>query len=180
MSIIMIGGIHGVGKSTACNLVTGELGIPAHTASQIIKDENASAVSTSSKLVANIANNQRVLIQGVAKLGSAGTMLLDGHFAVQRKADGGIEPIDKDVFRQLMVRAIIVLTDTPSAISERLLARDNVTPSPEVLQRLQEAEVGNAQHVASALHVPIAILSSGNIKAVIDVIKEWKARGLVE
>ena len=75
MKVIFVAGIHGVGKTTGCMAVAEELGIPYYTASQIIKGEKASAVVEQSKLVADIDENQRLLIQGVSKLIKGGRFL---------------------------------------------------------------------------------------------------------
>jgi adenylate kinase len=173
MNVVVVGGIHGVGKSTACKLVSAELGIPFYTASQIVRGEKPSAIPTDSKLVADVAENQRLLLQGISKLDPLKTILLDGHFTVQRKADGQIEAIQEEVFRELRTRAIVVLVDTPTAIAARLRARDNTATSPEALQAQQEAEVSNAKHIAAALGVPILVSKASDTNGIVSVIRDW-------
>jgi adenylate kinase len=169
MKVIFVAGIHAVGKSTACKAVSNEFGIPHFTASQIIRDEKYSAVSANSKLVADVADNQRLLIQGVSRLLNNGYFLLDGHFTMRRKSDGEIEAIQVDVFRELHVGRIVLFTDHPEEISKRMHARDGVLHSVEMFQSHQDAEIAHAEHVASVLGVPIirlhAVCAEGVTKA---------------
>jgi len=54
MKVIFVAGIHAVGKSSACKLLSSETGTPHYTASQIIREEKASAISEDSKLVTDV------------------------------------------------------------------------------------------------------------------------------
>lgn len=173
MSVIFVAGIHAVGKSTACEFVSAELGIPHYTASQIIRGEKSAAVPAGSKLVDDVAENQRLLIQGVSRLSASGIILLDGHFTLQRKSDGAIEAISVDVFREIQVSAVVVFTDDPVKIAERTFARDEAVLPLKYLQDHQEAEVMHAKQVASALGVPIVMLQAFDTKAFANAISSW-------
>lgn len=173
MNVILVAGIHAVGKSTACKAISAEFGIPYYTASQIIQAEKSSAVLGNSKLVADVDKNQRLLIQGISRLVKRGGLLLDGHFTLQRKSDGGIEAVQVDVFRELQVSAVVVFTDDPAEIAKRMLARDGVTQSEAFLQTHQEAEVAHAKHVAAMLEVPLVILQAFDTKRFENAIRDW-------
>lgn len=160
MKVIFVAGIHGVGKTTGCMAVAEELGIPYYTASQVIKGEKASVVAEQSKLVADIDENQRLLIQGVSKLVEGGRFLLDGHFTIRRASDGGIEAVHVDVFRQLHIEGVVTYTDAPSEIAKRMQLRDGVLPPVGLLQSHQEAEITHAKHIAAALSVPLVMLQA--------------------
>lgn len=160
MEIIFVAGIHGVGKTTGCKAVAEELGIPHYTASQVIRGEKASAVAEQSKLVADIDENQRLLIQGVSRLIKGGRFLLDGHFTIRRESDGGIEAVHVDVFRQLRIEGIVIYTDAPSEIAKRIQRRDGILPPVGLLQSHQDAEIAHAKHVAAALSLPLAVLQA--------------------
>lgn len=160
MKVIFVSGIHGVGKTTGCKAVSEALCIPHYTASQVIKSEKASAVAEQSKLVANVEENQRLLIQGVSKLIAGGRFLLDGHFTIRRESDGGIEAVHVDVFRQLHIEGIVTYIDAPGKIAERMQLRDGVLPPVGLLQAHQDAEVIHAKHVAAALSVPLMVLQA--------------------
>lgn len=173
MSVIFVAGIHAVGKSTACEFVSAELEIPHYTASQLIRREKPAAVPVGSKRVDDVAENQRLLIQGVSRLCASGIILLDGHFTMQRKSDGAIEVIPVNIFRKIKVRAIVVFTDDPVKIAERTFARDNAVLPLEFLHAHQEAEVMHAKHVATKLGLPIVILKAFDTQAFANAIRGW-------
>lgn len=173
MKAIFVAGIHAVGKSTACKVVSDEFGIPHFTASQIIRDEKSSAVSANSKLVTDVADNQRLLIQGVSKLLKYGDLLLDGHFTVRRKLDQCIEPVHVNVFRDLHIGGIVLFIDHPEEISKRMYERDGVLDPVEVFRSHQDAEIAHAKHVASTLNLPMVTLQALDTKNMMKTMVNW-------
>jgi len=172
MNIIFVAGIHAVGKTTACQMVSNRLGIPHYSASQIIRDEKSSAVPDDSKLVADIEDNQKLLIQGVLRRLKSGRFLLDGHFTMRRKSDGDIETIHVDVFRKLCVRSVVLFTDHPEVISKRMQERDGILHPPEMFSSHQDAEINHANLVASQLSIPITRLHAPDAEIVIESFKK--------
>lgn len=173
MKVIFVAGIHAVGKSTVCKSVSDELGIPHYTSSQIIRDEKSSAVSANSKLVADVADNQQILIQGALRLLECGRFLLDGHFTMRRKSDGGIEAIHVDVFRELRISSIVLFTDHPDDISNRMHDRDGVLHHVDMIRTHQDAEVAHASYVASTLNIPLVELRAFDIAGTKSALKNW-------
>lgn len=173
MKVIFVAGIHAVGKSTVCNKISNEFGIPHYTASQIIRDEKSSAVSGNSKLVDDLADNQRLLIQGVSRLLIGGNFLLDGHFTMRRKSDGNVEAIHVDVFRELHIVGVILFTDHPIEIAKRIHARDGVQQPVEIFRSHQDAEIVHAKHVADMLCVPLVKLHAFDSAGMAKEIKDW-------
>lgn len=173
MKVIFVAGIHAVGKSTACKVVSSEFGIPHCSAGQIIGSERSSAISGSSKLVANVEDNQRLLIQGVNRLLESGYLLLDGHFTVRRESDECIEPVQVDVFRDLRIGSIVLFTDAPEEISKRRYERDKVLQPIETSRTHQDAEIAHAKHVANTLGLPMATLQAFDTKGMMNVIASW-------
>lgn len=173
MNIVFVAGIHAVGKSTACEAISVEFNIPHFTASQIIRAERSSAIPAASKLVTDVEENQRLLLQGISGLSANGGLLLDGHFTLQRQSDGGIEAISADVFREIQIAAIVVFIDEPAKIAKRMFDRDEVSLPIELIQTHQDAEVAHANDVASMLGVPIVVLSAFDIKGFSSAIKGW-------
>lgn len=173
MTVIFVAGIHAVGKSTACKVVSGKFGIPHFTASQIIHDEKSSAVLANSKLVVDVADNQRLLIQGVARLIKSGHFVLDGHFTMRRKSDGNVEAIPVDVFRELRVESIVLFTDHAEEISKRMHARDGVLHPVEMFQSHQDAEIAHAKHVADTLGLPIVTLQAFDTDGMVSAMASW-------
>lgn len=173
MKVFFVAGIHGVGKTTGCEVVSKELGIPHFSASQIIKNQKSSAVDETSKLVADVDGNQRLLIQGVSRILENGHFLLDGHFTMRRKSDGGIEPIDIQVFRELHIGGIMLYTDDPGEIVKRMYARDDVLHPIELLALHQKAEVAHAEYVAAKLTVPLVMLQAFDTDGMANAVRNW-------
>ena len=71
MNVIFIAGVHAVGKSTSCKVVSERMDIPHYSASELIREARSSALSDNTKLVADIADNQHLLIQSVSPDNSA-------------------------------------------------------------------------------------------------------------
>jgi adenylate kinase len=173
MRVIFVAGIHAVGKSTACQAVSKEFGIPHFTASQIIRDEKASAIAENSKLVADVDENQQLLLQGVSKRCEGGSLLLDGHFTIRREPDREIERIHVDVFRDLRIAGVVLFTDHPEQISKRMLERDQATLPIEMFREHQDAELAHAKFVSETLKRPMVVLHAFDIDNMTKVVKGW-------
>jgi len=167
VTVVFVGGVHGVGKSTCCAQVA-QLARCLHvTASEIIRRERSQAIASAGKLVADVDGNQRLLIRGFHALRvQAGTMpiLLDGHFAM-RDALGEIKSVSVDVFRSLGVDRVVCLVDELSAIASRIEQRDGTALADREIAELQDAELRHARLVAIALAVPFTLLQSGDVEA---------------
>lgn len=173
MKVIFVAGIHAVGKSSSCKLLSDEISIPHYTASQIIREEKQSAISGNSKLVADVEANQRLLIQGVSRLLQTGNLLLDGHFTMRRKSDGGIEAIHIDVFSELRIGGVVLFIDRPEEIARRMHLRDGVSLPVNEFHEHQEAEISHARHVTSALGLPLAVLQAFDTHGMAKVLSSW-------
>jgi adenylate kinase len=167
MTVVFVGGVHGVGKSTCCAGVARATGCLHVTASEIIRRERAGAIAASGKLVADVEGNQDLLIRGFRTLQSeagAASILLDGHFAV-RDGQGHIQPVSVEVFSALGIGYLVCLADEPNLIAVRIAQRDGYTPVERDIGDLQDAELKNAKLVATTLGLPFASLRSGDIEA---------------
>lgn len=173
LNAVFVAGIHAVGKSTVCKAMSDEFGVSHYTASQIIKEEKSTAILANSKLVADVAENQRLLIQGVLRRLNQGHFLLDGHFTMRRKSDGEIEPIHVDVFRDLRIGGIVLFTDHPEEIVKRMYARDGVLHSVDMFHAHQVSEITHAKYVAELLNLPIAILDAFDCRGMARVMTNW-------
>jgi adenylate kinase len=123
-SIIFIGGVHGVGKTTFCKPIALEVGFEHVTASLLIKERKASAINDKSKAVQSVDDNQKILIAAIDERRSKGkNLLIDGHFTLLTPA-GKIALVDVLVFEKIAPTSIAVLTDAPEAIWSRIKQRD--------------------------------------------------------
>jgi adenylate kinase len=177
VTVIFVGGVHGVGKSTCCGQVAQLAGCLHFAASEIIRSERAHAIASAGKLVADVDGNQRLLIRGFRTLRQeTGTtpILLDGHFAM-RDGLGEIQPVSVDVFRSLEIDQVVCLVDDASAIAVRIRQRDGAAPANREIADLQDAELRHARLVAAALAVPFTLLQGGNVESFIRHVLPRKA-----
>lgn len=167
MTVVFVGGVHGVGKTTSCAQVAQLAGCLHVTASEIIRRERGQAIASAGKLVADVDGNQRLLIRGFHRMrqkAGATPILLDGHFAM-RDGLGEIQSVSVDVFRSLGIDRVVCLVDEPSAIAARIRQRDGMAPADREIADLQDAESRHARLVATALDVPFTLVQGGDVEA---------------
>jgi len=175
LAVIFIGGMHGVGKTTSCTHAAKTLNISHFSASQIIRNNNVSGSSDIEKRVVDLADNQRALIAGVQSiLASEHQILLDGHFALQ--ARDGIEEIPVRVFEMLRITGIVLFTDEPREIANRINQRDAIKYTTEAVAIQQMAEVKHASHVAQKLMIPLVTLKAFDAQGLVRAASAWLVR----
>lgn len=173
MHTIFVGGVHGVGKSTFCEQAARALGIQHRSASAMIKSQQAEAISTTGKAVVSPAANQRLLIQAVSAFFTTGekVLLLDGHFTIPTTA-GHVEPIPKDVFEALNIRAVVVLVEEPLIIHNHRKGRDGAAPDVIAIELAQAMELEHARKIACAMTCPLTTLASNDRTAFVAAIQK--------
>lgn len=157
---IFVGGVHGAGKTFLTNSACERLGLRHATASQLIREERGLAAWTQSKVVADVQENQRALVQAIARVKASNVQLvLDGHFALRRGPWDHIL-IEASVFRDLGVRAVLLVQCPASVVWERLKARGDASWDMAEVQGLIEQEHHQAALVASELDVSMRVLDA--------------------
>jgi adenylate kinase len=155
--IIFVAGVHGVGKTSLCEAAV-EGGSAIHkSASQLIREERASAIAVGSKVVQDIDGNQKLLVNAVRKISGKGEfepLLLDGHFALVNKS-GRPEALPVNLFSELGIDGVILVKDRPSRIAARLLTRDGGDTPLEDVAALQKLEVSQAVKICAELGLPL-------------------------
>ena len=146
-----ISGIHGVGKSTLCQMISQKLNIKQYSCSELIK--NNSMYIETSKMVANANDNQDVLLNAITKI-SDKKILLDGHFCLINNAEKVIK-LEHTIFEAISPKLIINVTCNEELIMNRLLKRDGKCLSLDKLQELQEAEISSARQFSNSFKIPI-------------------------
>lgn len=149
--IVFVGGIHGVGKTYLGAPAAKHLGIRHATASQLIREERGLQTWGADKRVAGIDENQAALISATARMRADGQrLLLDGHF-VLRDTNGSLTEVDVEVFQDLRIGAVLLLTADIDVVLDRLHERgDHSWPESE-LQLLAQREEAHARLVATEL-----------------------------
>lgn len=155
-NLVVLGGIHGVGKSTFAYDLASGLGGVTMSASQLIREARSGKVTwTMEKCVSDIEENQRLLVAAVARRVRNGKpLVLDGHY-VLKNAEGEIERIAVAVFKALEPRLLVVLTDRLESIAARLAQRDGVSHSTRALEAMQACEVAHARYIGKELAVEV-------------------------
>lgn len=154
--MIFVSGIHGVGKSYFCRLVSEKIGLKYYTASQLIAGKRKASF-LSDKHVAEIKDNQSWLLEALKDLSMAGgDFILDGHFCLLDEA-GVVTRIPEKTFVDLKPDRIVLLTEKPEVISERRLQRDGVKQDISEIEAFQNEECRYAREISELLNVPLEI-----------------------
>lgn len=154
--ICFVAGIHAVGKSYLCSRYASECECLHRSASDLIREYKGSSWGIDKK-VANLVDNQKILIYALSKIKSEGAnLLLDGHFVLVNEL-GGFTKIDEDVFRKMELDRIILIENTPDVIKERFRARGvhEITFDVTTFSKLENE---HAYHIAETLKIPITLL----------------------
>ncbi|UUZ73698.1 DEAD/DEAH box helicase family protein [Polaromonas sp. P1(28)-8] len=122
------------------------------------------------KRVAELDDNQSALIRAVRQRGEAGqNMLLDGHF-VLRGTSGELVRLAKEVFADLQLSGVVLLTEDAQIIVDRLIGRDGIAVNPELIAELAAEELAHAYDVCGVLQVPLTVLHAPNIQMLTEVV----------
>ena len=154
--IIMLGGIHGAGKSYLCNEIIDLCDIKVYSASQLMEDYSGKNVDDNKK-VKDINMNQNILTSAIDEyLPQNESMIIDGHFCLINQ-QSEISDITVDTFREIGINAIIVLVEEADIIVERLNLRDSTHYSLDFIDDFQNKEISNAINIAKELNIKILI-----------------------
>ncbi len=150
MGTIFIAGVYGVGKSTLCEQLSKELGIPAFSAGDLISSINGE-VYGANKVVSDKLNNQDILLQEVSKkLSHYPEIILAGHFCIFNK-DNHVEYLPESVFSNISIERIILLEADINKILSNLSIRDGRQYSTDQVFDLLIAERNMAQAIAKKI-----------------------------
>lgn len=112
------------------------------------------------KRVAGIEDNQAALVSATSRLRDEGQrLLLDGHF-VLRETDGSFTEVDVQVFRDLRISAVLLLSTELDVVLHRLRERGDHSWSESELQLLANFEEAHAHRVSAELCLPLTHLMS--------------------
>jgi len=181
MSVIFLTGVHGVGKGYLGAPVAKSLGMDHFTASQLIREEKGRATWGADKRVAEVDDNQAALIRAVHHHRELGhDILLDGHF-VLRGMSGELVRLERDVFANLQLSGVILLTEDAQIIAGRLVDRDGIAITPESISDHAAEVYAHVNDVCSKLNVPLVVLDSANLEilsdAVVSILRNQPAPG---
>jgi adenylate kinase len=164
-SLIFVGGIHGVGKTTICRKAFAPLGYCCMTASSLIASYGR--LTDKNKRVDDVQGSQTELIEQLAvERRKHNRLLLDGHFTLLN-SQSQIEPIDISVFQEMNPSQLLLVKGDSREISVCLSERDGKKWTISFLKSFQKAEELHALKVARVLNVPLSIVDRNDKPAAI-------------
>lgn len=158
--IIFVAGIHGVGKSTLCEKLVTKLNIPCYSSSDLINRLKKNTF-TEDKAVANVFDNQDILLSALKKFVDKDRFLLDGHFALFN-SHHEVQLVPEQTFKSISPVAICVLTCDAELALKRVETRDKVKHSISAYKALSATELTQAKEIAAKLSVPLFIHNTNN------------------
>ncbi|MCE7914682.1 MAG: hypothetical protein DYH15_08370 [Nitrosomonas sp. PRO4] len=157
-SLIFVGGIHGVGKTTLCLKAFAPFGYQCMTASFLISTYGRRI--DKNKQVHDIYDNQTALIeQLVLEKKKYCRFLLDGHFTLIN-SQGHIEPVDHSVFQRINPTQLILIKGDPEEIARRLAIRDGKEWNPTFVEEFQKEEEKHAKLISKKLKKDLFVLDN--------------------
>lgn len=159
-NIIFVAGIHGVGKTTFCKVISQKFNIKHYSASELISYTSGKVFSN--KLTENIEDNQELLINSInTVLDKSKQYFIDGHFCLIDE-DKAIEEISIDTFLKLKIKSIVVLIDDVTNIYNRLEKRDGIKYNLEFINEFQNKEIAYANKISSMLNINMIKVNSSH------------------
>ncbi len=155
--VVFISGVHGSGKGTLCHALNNLSGINSYSASSLIKSN--SDYIEDSKFIDSADKNQAALIRGLSKL-TDDKLLLDGHFCLLNKSKE-IVKLDYSVFDAMELSLVVYVECEPVELSRRLMMRDGVNFSVDLLHLFQSAEYEHALSFCLDRSIPLVKFRSG-------------------
>lgn len=158
-SIIFVGGIHGVGKSTICRRICAELNIEYLSASKLMKWSELNE-DTNNKKVEDLSLTQDRLIVGLRNVVQENkTYTLDGHYCLLNK-ENEVTKIPFEIFEQVKPKLFVIVVKDVNEIKKQLEARDKKSYDINLLEKFQNKEITYAEYLADKLNIPIYIYNN--------------------
>lgn len=156
-SVAMVGGVHGAGKTHLTAAVSKALDGEHVVASKLLTR------GSSDKRVGDVAQNQRIIIDGLRELIRETTrpVIIDGHFALAT-AEASVSPVPVEFFEALPLKAIAVVATPLTKVKARLRERDGRILDEDLLGGLMKVEVEHARRVADALEIPFMLVEDSD------------------
>lgn len=159
--IAFIGGVHGVGKSTLSIAVAKTLQLSYASAGKLIAGAKSHSAA-SGKRVDDVDDNQNVLASAIEALPGSAPIILDGHFTVLDHL-GEPSKIPEAIYSLLAPKCVVILTEDPKQIFERLFARDGKGIPVDTLEAMQRLEIGYGKQICARHSIPLQVGSPDEV-----------------
>lgn len=158
-NIIFFSGIHGVGKTYLAEILQIKLGIPRYLASELISSKRKVDYRIDKK-VDDIALNQNLLFEALKERNLfKDLIILEGHFCLINK-NGEVERIQKEIFKELNIKVIVLIYEEPIEIIQRVNKRGSGEYDLNFIEKFQNEEIYYAREIADYINVPLYIEKS--------------------
>jgi adenylate kinase len=172
--IIFVAGVYGAGKTTVCELLARELDYTTASASALIRQRRGQMTWNKTKKTHEIDQNQRHLIESLNEFKAVNrSVILDGHFALL-DGEGKVAKIEKSVFFDLNIDAIVLIEGDAKDIASRLSSRDTIQWNYFTIESLMVAERENALEFHEASGVPLKIFDSSAQQDILDYLTAFE------
>ena len=170
MSLIFVGGIHGVGKTTLCKYLGEIFRVPYYSSGLLLKDYK-SENSGNDKTINSIEQNQIRLISVLRKerILCRKDIILDGHFCLF-DSSFRVNKLPIFIFQEIKPNLIICLRDDIESIHKRLSERDEIYYEKKYLADLQIAEIQHSEFISKSLDIPLVVIDSNSDKDQLNVV----------
>lgn len=169
--IIFLGGIHVTGKGVLGKKLCSNLELNYLSASELIK-WNEISQDVNNKAVDDISHTQQILINAIEKTCKEGeNYLLDGHYCLLNSNQQPTK-VDYEVFNKISPSILLIITEEPSLIIERLKNRDGKDYSLNLITEMQVLEEKYAQEIADKLKIPLYNVSNSNVEEISFFLKD--------
>jgi adenylate kinase len=150
----LLTGIHGAGKSYLSTELKKYLDLDVYTISDLIR-KAGTRIDSANKNTSDVHANQLLWKKELNDINTEKKFLvLDGHFCLLDETQS-ISILPEDTFLGTNLKKIILITQEPSVIKDRLFKRDVVNYSLELLDEFQQCEIKAAFDFSEKYQIPI-------------------------
>ncbi len=170
-SLLFMGGVHGVGKSTLAEEMPKLMGYQHFNAGDLISARRKK-MTKAEKRVQDIKGNQDVLLEEIRRIQTRHRrLLITGHFTLLNQ-EGKIEPVDVAVFRTMKPDRLILLQGNAEMIRDNLQNRDHKKYDLSFIRKWQAEEKAQARCVSDTLGVHLDMIASDDLDTLKKLIYE--------
>lgn len=157
MQIVFATGIHGIGKTTLCSVLSDTLQIPLVTASTLISKARGHSQNPE-KLNSEIEDNALHFKRAVQELSRVHErILIDGHTVLLTNS-GGTHRVSRAIFEELPITCFLILYNEVGLVRSRLAS--TLAMSDQALAEFQNEELLYALSIAGSMQCDVVVASA--------------------
>lgn len=153
--MLLICGVHGVGKTGFANELCKELSLKCYTAGSLIQNRTDQFICENKRVKA-VIDNQKLLLEAIGEI-KEWRYILDGYLCLINNK-GKVERIPFEVFSKMQIEGMYIVIDRPQKISKRLQKRDKKKWNINFIKKFQEEEISYALELTRKLCIPLNII----------------------